>query len=275
MSRKIGHTEAQYRKWIKERRGTGEYQDYKPWLTVYDAPSDGRVHRVFGYKSKRTHHLLSDLELSMFYLLEWRQDVLQVKEQFPLEREITLELAKSAGIKHPNVRSVDQYLSSDFLIETTSRDLPYFALQAKYVSTFEEQRKIEILELEKRFWNEKQIPWQIVTEQEIPKVVKANVEWIYPLQGEHEAAQDSAIEKARFYADYFAKHPSKTLINACKEIDTAYGLDLGESLFEIRALLADRYFTFDIFTPVQKLLVSHLKLGDVEQIQEVFRVPNQ
>ncbi|WP_338009867.1 hypothetical protein [Pseudoalteromonas maricaloris] len=110
MSRKIGHTEAQYHKWIKEGRGTGEYQDYKPWLTVYDAPSDGRVHRVFGYKSKRTHHLLSDLELSMFYLLEWRQDVLQVKEQFPLEREITLELAESAGIKHPNVRGVDQYL---------------------------------------------------------------------------------------------------------------------------------------------------------------------
>ena len=157
MSRKIGHTEAQYRKWIKEGRGTGEYQDYKPWLTVYDAPSDGRVHRVFGYKSKRTHHLLSDLELSMFYLLEWRQDVLQVKEQFPLEREITLELAESAGIKHPNVRGVDQYLSSDFLVETTSRDLPYFALQAKYVSTFEEHRKIEILELEKRFWHEKQI----------------------------------------------------------------------------------------------------------------------
>ncbi|MGA4604808.1 hypothetical protein [Pseudoalteromonas maricaloris] len=43
MSRKIGHTEAQYRKWIKEERGTGEYQDYKPWLTVYDAPSDSRV----------------------------------------------------------------------------------------------------------------------------------------------------------------------------------------------------------------------------------------
>ncbi|MBQ4812696.1 hypothetical protein J8M20_15155 [Pseudoalteromonas luteoviolacea] len=43
MSRKIGHTEAQYRKWIKEGRGSGEYQDYKPWLTVYDSPSDGKA----------------------------------------------------------------------------------------------------------------------------------------------------------------------------------------------------------------------------------------
>ncbi|KZN47683.1 hypothetical protein [Pseudoalteromonas luteoviolacea] len=46
MSRKIGHTEAQYRKWIKEGRGAGDNQDYKLWLTVYDALSDGRVHRL-------------------------------------------------------------------------------------------------------------------------------------------------------------------------------------------------------------------------------------
>ncbi|WP_442960333.1 hypothetical protein [Pseudoalteromonas sp. GCY] len=69
MSRKIGHTEAQYRKWIKEGRGTGEYQDYKPWLTVYDAPSDGRVHRVFGYKSKRKTILTENNTDSHYYLL--------------------------------------------------------------------------------------------------------------------------------------------------------------------------------------------------------------
>ncbi|WP_024597002.1 MULTISPECIES: heteromeric transposase endonuclease subunit TnsA [unclassified Pseudoalteromonas] len=275
MSRKIGHTEAQYSKWIKEGRGLGEYQDYKPWLTVYDVPSDGRVHRVFGYKSKRTHHLLSDLELSMFYLLEWRSDVLQVKEQFPLDRDVTKELAEAAGIKHPNLRGLEQYLSSDFLVETSSRDLPYFALQAKYMNSFEELRKIEILELERRYWHEKKIPWQIVTEAEIPRVVKINIEWIYSMQGAHKETPESAIEQARFYADYFAKHPTKTLINTCKEIDSAYELDLGESLYEIRCLMADRYFTFDIFTPVQKLQVGQLNLGDVDQIKEVLRVSNQ
>ncbi|KID55524.1 transcriptional antiterminator [Pseudoalteromonas luteoviolacea] len=275
MSRKIGHTEAQYRKWIKEGRGSGEYREYKPWLTVYDSPSDGRVHRVFGYKTKRTHHLLSDLELSMFYLLEWRKEVLQIKEQFPLERDLTAELVKSAGIKHPSVRGVNQYMSSDFLVETSSTELPYFALQVKYTNALEEQRKIEILELERRYWLEKNIPWQIVTEAEIPKVVKTNIEWIYPMQGAYEEAPHSAVDQALFYADYFSKYPTKTLIEACKEIDTAYGLDLGESLYEIRCLLADRYFTFDIFKPVQKVHVGDFKLGDVGIIQEAFRVSNQ
>ena len=67
MSRKIGHTETQYRKWIKEGRGTSEYQDYKPWLTVYDAPSDGRVNRVFGYNFKRTQHLITKFDLGVSF----------------------------------------------------------------------------------------------------------------------------------------------------------------------------------------------------------------
>lgn len=48
MSRKIDYIEAQYSKWIKEGRGSGEHQDYNPWLTVYDVLSDGCAHRVSG-----------------------------------------------------------------------------------------------------------------------------------------------------------------------------------------------------------------------------------
>ncbi|HAD49393.1 MAG TPA: heteromeric transposase endonuclease subunit TnsA, partial [Idiomarina sp.] len=77
-------TEALFARWIKEGRGSGQHADYKPWLTVRDLPSLGRVHRVFGHKSRRTHHLLSDLELSVFLLLEWHSEITQVREQFPL-----------------------------------------------------------------------------------------------------------------------------------------------------------------------------------------------
>ena len=37
----------------------------KPWLTVRDIPSEGRSHRIFGHKSQRTHHFLSDFELAV------------------------------------------------------------------------------------------------------------------------------------------------------------------------------------------------------------------
>ncbi|OYQ89098.1 hypothetical protein B9T10_07315 [Wohlfahrtiimonas chitiniclastica] len=49
-------SEKQQEKWVKEGRGSGEGSLYKPWITVRDIPSSGRSHRVYGYKSRRTHH---------------------------------------------------------------------------------------------------------------------------------------------------------------------------------------------------------------------------
>lgn len=66
----------QQQKWIKDGRGDGELSSYKPWLTVRDLSSLGRSHRVYGHKTKRTHHLLSDLELAIFLILEWNPLIL-------------------------------------------------------------------------------------------------------------------------------------------------------------------------------------------------------
>ncbi|WP_222705775.1 hypothetical protein [Salidesulfovibrio onnuriiensis] len=55
-------TEVTFQQWIKEGRGSGKGRDCKPWLTVRDVASQGRSHRVFGFKSQRTHHLFFDLE---------------------------------------------------------------------------------------------------------------------------------------------------------------------------------------------------------------------
>ena len=130
--KKYSPSETTFRRWFKEGRGSGKGRDYKPWLTVRDLPSQGRSHRVFGHKSQRTHHLFSDLELAIFLILEWQSDILEIREQFPLQRDLTLELAEKHGISHPSVAGVPQYLSSDFLVNTSRPDIPKFALQAKY-----------------------------------------------------------------------------------------------------------------------------------------------
>lgn len=94
---KYAHSETKYKRWIKEGRGSGSHRDYKPWITVRDVPSQGRSHRIFSLKTQRIHHLLSDLEAAVFVLLDWNQDVLDIREQFPLERETTLDIAKDIG----------------------------------------------------------------------------------------------------------------------------------------------------------------------------------
>jgi len=179
MARKDYHcSEATCEKWIKEGRGKGRGHEYKPWITVRGLPSLGRSHRVFGHKSQRTHHLLSDLELAVFMILEWHEDTIEIREQFPLRREDTIRLAKISNIAHPSNKGVLQYMSSDFLVNSSNKERSKFVLQAKYTDAFGEPRTIEKLELERRYWEKKGVPFFLVTEQEIPKIVLQNIEWL-------------------------------------------------------------------------------------------------
>ena len=69
---------------LKDGRGKGEGKDYKPWFTIQDFPSMGRCSRLLGWKSKRVHQLFSDIETRFFYLMEWEDSVVDIRECFPL-----------------------------------------------------------------------------------------------------------------------------------------------------------------------------------------------
>ena len=79
-----GLSDQQIQKRIKEGRSLGEGQNYKPWIQTWDVSSLGRSHRIFGNRSRRLHHLLSDLELAIFLTLDWQHSVSDIREQFPL-----------------------------------------------------------------------------------------------------------------------------------------------------------------------------------------------
>jgi hypothetical protein len=109
-------TEEKIKKYQKEGRGQGEGKNYLPWLSIQNVPSNGRVHRIMGSKSNRIHHLLSDLERDYFYLLEWAEGVLDIREQYPLNREVTLSIADELQIRHPkdNVTQTPIVMTTDF-----------------------------------------------------------------------------------------------------------------------------------------------------------------
>ncbi|MGN7300625.1 hypothetical protein [Ferdinandcohnia sp. SAFN-114] len=44
---------------------------------------------------------MSNLERSYFYYLEWATNVIDIREQFPLERQETLEISTELNIPHP------------------------------------------------------------------------------------------------------------------------------------------------------------------------------
>ena len=268
------NSEATNARWIKEGRGQGIGAEYKPWLTVRDVPSEGRSHRVFGHLTHRTHHLLSDLELATFLLLQWRKSTLDIREQFPLDIMITKRLCEEAGIEHPSINGVAQFMSTDFLITSNENSRESFAVQVKSSARFEDERTIEKLEVERRYWQEKSIPWYLVTEKEIPTVVFKNIEWFYSLQKQEISSEDES-GYFEFYLKQITLHRNRTIIDLCKHLDSTYDLELGESLFQLRLLLARRYFHFDISIPYRTLRCSDLIPESITTVVEMLRVSGE
>ena len=86
-----GLTQFQINNRIKEGRGQGSGADYSPFIYTHKVSSQGRVHRLFGFKTKRIHHLPSDLELAIFLDLDWHREVEEIREQFFMNMHDTHE----------------------------------------------------------------------------------------------------------------------------------------------------------------------------------------
>ena len=112
--RRYSFDETKLKRFAKEGRGTGHGSDYRPWLQVQDVPSHGRSTRIHSYKTGRQHHLLSDLETGLFLILDWADHVVDIREQFPLDRDVTRMLAAKMGVVHPR----DVQTKSDIVMTT-------------------------------------------------------------------------------------------------------------------------------------------------------------
>ncbi len=264
-------TEGQIQRRIKEGFGKGQGQDYKPWIRVQDVPSVGRSHRIYSHITKRTHHLLSDLERAVFFILDWKTSTRDIREQFPLIREDSLDIAKETGIRHPEMASVKQVMSSDFLVDTADKNRPKFVLQVKPSSVMEDKRTIEKLEIERRYWLKKEIPFFLVSERSISDVIHKNLFWLFPnKEVPHEEIDIPRI--AEFYKSILHDHHESTLIDICKTIDTAYQQELGQALFELRVLMSQRIICFDISVPWQELTSADLNFCQLETVPQVLHV---
>jgi hypothetical protein len=170
-------------KLIKEGRGTGVGEAYKPWIKIQDVPSLGRSTRLKGIKTMRQHEFLSDMEKNYFYLSEYSDCVVDIREQFPLlPLEETLTIAKELGVEHPSNPKTGEYIvmTTDFLI-TTERagERINVARTIKAKDELLNRRIIEKFYIEELYWQRRGISWAIVTEQEINKAMAENISFFH------------------------------------------------------------------------------------------------
>nr|WP_314898645.1 TnsA endonuclease N-terminal domain-containing protein [uncultured Deefgea sp.] len=187
MSGRRFKTQADIDRYIKQGYGQGEGIDYKPWLRVRDVPSRGRSHIVSGCKIDRAHHLLSDIEFAYFLSLEFSEQIVDIREQYPiLEIEQTKAIAKNLGIKYPNYpgTNVPFIFSTDFLITYLGDDgLPHLAARSvKEETALIPSENLEWtlvkLEIERIYWKSKGVSWLLVTNKTINPVISHNLTWL-------------------------------------------------------------------------------------------------
>lgn len=240
-------------KYIDEGRGQGRGPDYKPWITVRDFPSAGVSSRQPGWKSNRVHHFLSNNELRYFFLLEWSDDVVDIREQYPMVQEKTLQIAKDAGIKHPTDREskFPYVMTTDFLITVNMNGKQKDIVRTvKPFRDLEKRSVIEHFEIERRYWEAMSIDWGIVTEKEIPLTLVKNIEWVYfdyRLEPTHELTVEEMLYLGEILKDRLCK-TEKRIIHITKEFDKEMNIESGTGLTLFKHLVARKEIVIDMMS---------------------------
>lgn len=252
--KKYSMTEARIRRFIKEGRGKGNGANYKPWHTVADVPSLGRVHRPYGNKARRQHHLLSDNEYFAFLLFEWDDDIIDIREQYPLlDRRETMEIAARCRIRHP----VDPQsgalwvMTTDFLLTIrTQTGTDLIARSVKQSEDLANKRTLEKLEIERRVWERRQVGWKILTEKQLKSQFTSNLAWIYDNDIFDRESQEHILD--RFCQEFDRIKFSDQYLSvkkACRIIDARMGCVDGDGLAMLRALLWNKRITTNLNLP--------------------------
>ncbi len=247
-------TKATHQKRLKEGRGQGDGAHYLPYIYVQDFSSRGQSNRDFGLTTGRQHDLFSKLEHRVYLIFD-NSGLQDIKEQYPLPLEITLEIAKQTGIRHPTDRWTKEPipLTTDLLLTIP---LPIgskrIARSVKYTKDFASIRAIEKLELERRTWRYLNTNWGIITERDIDPVLISNLLWsykcrhidsLYPLSPTDVRQGAKILTQAVLAAD-------SPLCDVALHCDQLLSFRQGTCLRLARHLIASRQWRVDMTSPI-------------------------
>lgn len=242
------------KRFLKEGRGQGEGATYKSWLQVQDISSQGRSTRIFGnMTTQRVHHLLSDLQLYYWYLLEFDERVIDIREQYPLldYHELNIQLDHALEKKLFNTKTkVPHIFTISFLVtRIDGNNNPYYEARViKMSSELEKKATIERLELLRRYFEKKNIGFGIVTEKEINQQMSRNIGWAltaydiqdYPdLVGNIDFLKSDMLNNLSFNTE-------RTFQSVFSMLERSYQLNEGMGLILFKHLIATKQIMMDM-----------------------------
>jgi hypothetical protein len=259
--------------YLKNRLWERNNSEYVPFLSVRSVPTIGKANRIIGWKTDREHHFLSKLECAVFYYFDWSDDVIDIKEQYPLlPMEILQNIAVKAGIEYPSFDGEPIIMTTDFLV-TAKKDgkIVHYARTVKYTTDLcnekINERIIEKFEIEKRFFKSKNIDWGIITEKEISDVFTNNMEILHS----NKLISNETILEKQYVSMMYTQMMEGIKKAASKNMPLAYILtqlskewninlsNINEIFFKA---VANKIISFDIYN--KPLNITELTIGDIK-----------
>lgn len=246
-------TERRIGAWVREGRGHGDGVNYRPWLTVRNVKSRGRKHRMRGILHDRVLHLMSDLERNAVLHFERQQQVTDIKEQFPLDRDVTRQIARTMGIRHPTdpVSNVEIVMTTDLLItfRQISGKLVSRTFSVKEAKDLLDPRVREKQEIERRYWERFGVRWKpmldnLLRDNSRFETIRWARDWYYVdgVAGMDARAWES---RARRVLKSLERAGDVTLGDFIAEVGAGGGFGAGEVLSTLRHLAARSLVALD------------------------------
>lgn len=161
-----------YKSKIREGRGKGEQADYLPWIKAREINSLGVTHNIIDWKHGRTIEFLSEGEAMEYYILRWDDNVIDIREQFPLPLDETNMIAEKAGLMPVN--KGEDCMTTDLLVTMKDGTLKAYSVKADRSET-EIPRNVEKLWIEKMYWQLHGVGWTQVYKEDMDRDFVDNI----------------------------------------------------------------------------------------------------
>ncbi len=254
---------------MKEGRGQGYGSEYKPWKKISEFSSKQSIKRVPGIKTNRIH-LLSKLELDHFYLMEWDDSVVDIREHFPiLDFVEVMNIAEKLGVTYPVDKrtSFPKILTSSFCItkEVDGKEREIIRT-VRYKNSLSNKRVLKELEIERIYYNRLGVDWAIFTEENIPKQLVSNIEDIYIYKDlgdllEYELKKEKLIKLAQWLKQCVMVE-DKPVLDIVTTLGKEFNVNSGVFIYLFKHLLASKQLRIDLHRPIDMRRSLQDKISD-------------
>ena len=261
-------------KFFKEGRGRGVGKDYTPWTKTHthEFSSKGRATRTLGIKTGRIHHLQSDNQYRAFLLFEFNKRVTDIRESYPLldVMEVIDEKDDLRFYKFRDKETKEPYvITTNFLLTVKEKDGSEIHVARTVKNVSELNRKItwEGLEIERRYWLQKNIDWKVITNKQLHRQLAKNIEWVretlLPGSGHDVAKETLSIKLLLYLLDY----SNITLREVLRLFDKNENVAKGTGLYLFRYLIATREINVDMNKKIDfsSLVGDLIKVGGIDK----------